>query len=429
MGRRAAGLLVVLAIPFISGRHVHSTDGIVDAVIIGLVAAAGVVSWLVTRWRVEGGTLQVDTGLLRRQKVRVPLSRIQSVDVVRPGTARVFGLAEVRVRTAGGHGGDARLAYLPGAAAERVRLSLLELAQGGSAAVAVAERLLARVDNRRLLVAVLLRSRTVGPLVLVAAFLLAAARLGHGRGSSSLAGAALVTALAAVTAFLRQLNSLASFSVAEAGDGLHVRGGLVATVAETIPRHRIQALRQIEPLVWQGLGWAQLQADVAGRQRRRGEDRAAGGQLRALLPVGTRQEAAQLLGALLPGARPGEGSAPPARARIKAPLSYHFLRAGVWPDRAAAATGRLERTSTWVPLAKVQSIRWVQGPVQRRLGLATVHLDVAGHRVGVALEDRSVGEAVELAEQLADLCRQAREAARASRATVVAQGSPLPAAG
>ncbi|MHB1500326.1 MAG: PH domain-containing protein, partial [Candidatus Dormibacteria bacterium] len=38
----------------------------------------------------------------------------------------------------------------------------------------------------------------------------------------------------------------------------------------------------------------------------------------------------------------------------------------------------MRRVITWVPLAKVQSVRWTQGPLQRRLRLASVHLDIAG---------------------------------------------------
>ena len=70
--------------------------------------------------------------------------------------------------------------------------------------------------------------------------------------------------------------------------------------------------------------------------------------------------------------------------------------------------GRLRRTTTWIPLEKVQSVRWVQGPVQRRLGLASVRLDVAGRRVTAALQDRSVAEAGALLRRLPALARTAR---------------------
>ena len=72
----------------------------------------GLVKWLVTRWALDGSTLRIETGLFRRDARQLPLSRIQAVDVVRPFLARVFGLAELRVRLAGSGRSNGRLAYL-----------------------------------------------------------------------------------------------------------------------------------------------------------------------------------------------------------------------------------------------------------------------------------------------------------------------------
>src|SRR5262249_48489882 len=79
---------------------------------------------LVTRWKVDGATLRIETGLLRRDSRQLPIARIQAVDLVRPFLARMLGLAELRVRLAGAGDADARLAYLtePGAEALRARL-------------------------------------------------------------------------------------------------------------------------------------------------------------------------------------------------------------------------------------------------------------------------------------------------------------------
>jgi putative membrane protein len=108
------------------------------------------------------------------------------------------------------------------------------------------------------------------------------------------------------------------------------------------------------------------------------------------------------------GAPPAPSERPPRHARWKAPLMYHFLAWGGDDHDVVAARGRLRRTTTWIPLEKVQSVRWVQGPVQRRLGLASVRLDVAGRRVTAALQDRSVAEAGALLRRLPALARTAR---------------------
>jgi putative membrane protein len=106
---------------------------------------------------------------------------------------------------------------------------------------------------------------------------------------------------------------------------------------------------------------------------------------------------------------------PPGCAGWKAPLQYHFLAWGGDDRYLVAARGRIRRTTTWIPLEKVQSIRWEQGPVQRRLWLASVRLDVAGRRTTGSVQDRDVAEADDLLRRLPALTRAARtRAARAS---------------
>ena len=127
-GRAFVPLVVILAI-FLVQRQ-DGWNAIFHLAAVGVVVVGGVVSWLVTRWRVEDGTLRVETGLLRRSSQRFPLGRVQAIDVVRPGIARALGVAELRLRTAGDTGEEGRLAYLPVADAERVRARLLALAHG-----------------------------------------------------------------------------------------------------------------------------------------------------------------------------------------------------------------------------------------------------------------------------------------------------------
>ena len=80
--------------------------------------------------------------------------------------------------------------------------------------------------------------------------------------------------------------------------------------------------------------------------------------------------------------------------------------------RAVATSGRVQKVTEWVPLAKVQSVRLVEGPVQRLLGVATVHLDTAGRNIHVAARDRDVSECSQLLRDLPVACRNARPPAR-----------------
>jgi putative membrane protein len=419
-GRQMMSLLVVLIGIAVLNQH---QDGnlVADVVVIVAALVGGFVSWLVTRWQIAGGVLRIDTGLLRRDSRRFPLSQIQAVDVVQTGLARLLGLAELQLRIAGGDSArGGRLACLRLAEAEQLRRQLLALTvvpAGGlvlppTQAEAVqdpagppAARTLFRVHASRLPVAILLtRSGATVLVVAVATWLTA-----HFTGSAGVIAPFLPVAFGVAATLWRQFNGEYGTTVVAAQDGIRLRSGLVQRTAETIRPGRIQAVRVIEPLIWRPLGWCRLEVDVAGARQAR-EDRAEGQRLRALIPVGSRAEADLLLAALL-SSPPLPSQPAPARARWKAPLSYHFLSWNGDDRYVVAARGRVRRETTWVPLEKVQSIRWVQGPLQRRIGLATVHLDVAGKRVSAKIEDRDSAEALQILAALPDLARAARSRA------------------
>jgi putative membrane protein len=418
-GRQMMSLLVLVAGIVVADHRQAGSDLITDLAIIGLALAGGFISWLVTRWQISDGVLRVETGLLRRDSRRFPLSQIQAIDVVQTGLARVLGLAELHLRVAGGESGrGGRLACLRLADAEQLRRELLTLAASASAsagpvrdrdaaaATAAAagdgERLLFRVRPARLPAAILLsRAGAVAAVVAAATCLTVVLS-----GKTSTVAPFLPVVLGVVANLWRQLNGEYGTTVTAARDGIRLRSGLIQTTAETIRPGRIQAVRLVEPLIWRMFGWCRLEVDVAGARQRR-ENHAEGQRLRAVIPVGSRAEAEQMLAELL-GEPPRPTLRPPAAARWKAPLTYHYLGWNCDERYAAAARGRVCRQTTWVPLEKVQSVRWVQGPAQRRLGLATVYLDVAGKRVSARSQDRGSAEALAILGRLPDLTRAAR---------------------
>lgn len=81
-------------------------------------------------------------------------------------------------------------------------------------------------------------------------------------------------------------------------------------------------------------------------------------------------------------------------------LAGRRLRSG-WTDSCIVTErGLVTWTRTVVPVRRIQSMRIDQNPFQRRLGLATVHLDVAGSVTAVELRDLSVADAVGLPDLL-----------------------------
>ncbi len=391
------------------GRGEDQTQLWLDLAFAGTGVLAGVIYWAVTRWRVSGSDLQIETGLLRRQSVRIPIARLQSVDVVRPFTARLFGLSELRATVAGHGSAHGRLAYLPQARAEQVRARLLALAHGLPGQTAEpGQRPLVAVANGRLVASTLLG----GPALFVLAVLGAAVWIGtatHHLGPVLAAFAPPMVPTALVVA--RRVNSEFSQRVALAPDGLRVVGGLLETRSETIPAGRVQAWRWTEPLLWRPFGWVRLDVDIAHqRGGRHGDEGDSERVQRALLPVGTRDQAWMLLALVATPLDPLSTLAhrPPRRALLKAPLS--FVNLGFCHDEviALASFGRFSRHVVLVPLDKVQSLRTVQGPLARRLGLATLHLDIAGRRWRAAAHARDAAEADAVLARLVPLTRRAR---------------------
>ncbi|MEN3341616.1 MAG: putative rane protein [Actinomycetota bacterium] len=406
-GRAAVALAVVVLPSALGGRDL--SESAIQLGLVVVLALLGFVSWLVTRWRIDGDDLRIETGLLRRQSLRFPLSQVQAIDVVRPGLARLFRVAELRLRLGGAAGATARLAYLPEREAEPLRARLLALAHGGAEPEAPAaeapERVLASVPAGRLAASILLSDVGLAAEAVLAG--LVATAVVSPAAAAGVAGGGAAWILAAGTLVWRRFNQEYRLTLAEAHDGLRLRSGLVALTAETIRPGRVQAVRMVEPLLWRLLGWCRLEVDLAGRQRAKGEGEAQRGQLRAVLPVGSRRLALELVERILADA-PRERLPPPRRVLLKSPLRYRFLSWGRSDTCAVAVTGRIRRVTAWVPLVKVQSFRRVQGPVQRRLNLASIHLDTAGRSVHATLRDRDVREADVALDDLVRLARAAR---------------------
>jgi len=435
-GRHFTSLVILLVIlVVVNGRKSGGGEFISEGVVIFVVLVAGIINWAVTRWRVDAGVLFIETGLIRRQSLRFPLSQVQAIDVVQTGLARALGLASIQLRMAGADSSKARLIALRRADAVKLRSDLLSLAKttktspatsasrttrapvaATPAEVQADERVLFRVQPGRLVGGLLLSITGVILAVIIAAVVVIAVAV-H---STAASGIYLPFLIGAIFGVWRQFNGEYGTVVALAPDGLRLRSGLIQTTAETIRPGRVQAVRLVEPLVWRWLGWGRLEVDVAGSRQRR-ENRSEAKRWRALVPVGNRAEAERMLAELVTDP-PRPTARPPASTRWKAPLNYHFLAFGGDDHYAVASRGRLRRTTTWIPLEKVQSVRWVQGPVQRRLGLASVKLDVAGKRVTAAATDRTVAEAAELLTRLPAQARAARHPLKRAPAS----GQPIP---
>lgn len=385
------------------------------AVIVAIcVLGAGVlslVSWYNTGYHVVGRELRIYEGLLWRRTRAIPLERLQAVEVVRPLLAQLTGLAELRLEVVGGASTEAPLAYLTVADAVALRERLLALA-GRAAPAAEDGSLPARreplhtISNRDLVVSQLLTPQLIlvpfGAVWIVVQFLLEASW-------SFIAVASTMTAIAGV--LLRPIRRVLvdwNFQIARDEAGLRVRRGLVETRSQVVPLHRVQGVVASWPLLWRPLRWLRLRLEVAGFG---GPEMDGSNPAEHLLPVGAPATAERLLAEVLPGVNLVSLplTPPPPRARWRHPLAYRALGAGLADGVFAVRSGRLTRRVVLLPYARIQSVRVVRGPVQRRLGLASVHVDAAAGFTAVA-RDRDVAEAWALAAELTRRARAARAA-------------------
>ena len=417
------GSRYVLLLGAVFGQQaVRSGDGrvllVLGVALVPLAVLAGLVSWLFTRFQVQDGELRITSGVLFRRNRRVPLARVQSVDVVRPLLARVLGLAELRLEVAGRGSSEGRLSYLAEAQAVALRRTLLALTTGPAAAdvpgtlTGSDQPLLEETDERAVLrvpTSTLIASSLLGGpvVVLVIAALTTLVTL---LIAPSAIGAVLATVVAGsftlLSMVVRQLLSEYGFAVATTEQGLRLRHGLLDTRSQTIPAGRVQALRMSQPLLWRPFGWVRVDIDVAGYSGNAAQESSA---TSALLPVAPRAVADWLIAEVLGCSPPPATARVPERARWRAPVQHRRLAYGVDATHLVTSYGVLNRTTDVVPLAKAQSLRMTQGPWQRRLRLASLHVDVAGRQIaGTAARHRDAAEAAAVLAQLTDLARAAR---------------------
>ncbi|MFI9641500.1 PH domain-containing protein [Micromonospora sp. NPDC051925] len=381
-----------------------------------------VVSWYNTGYHLVGRELRVHEGLLWRRTRAIPLERLQAVEVVRPLLAQLTGLAELRLEVVGGGKTEAPLAYLSVADAARLRQRLLTVAAGmpdqetvgatpqpngvaevGAAAATAtsadrepAGRPLHAVTNTDLLVSQLLTPQAFllpfGVAFVVAQFL--------SEGSwSFIAVASTLTAMAGVLLQpVRRVLDDWNFRLAREPGRLRIHNGLLETRVQTVPLERVQTVGVTWPLLWRMKGWLRLRLEVAGYSSGEADDRTRPDRL---LPVGDPTVGAMIVDEVLPGVRLTALplTPPPSRARWLRPLSARMLGAGLHERVFAVRSGLLTRQLALVPYARIQSVRVVQGPTQRRLRLATVHVDTAGGS-GAAAYHRDLAEAWALAAEL-----------------------------
>jgi putative membrane protein len=391
----------------------HGALGPLGWILLALLVAGavfGAASWLRTKYWVEQDELRVDTGLISRQSRRIRIDRLQGIDIAQPFVARLFGLAELKMDVAGGSAREGSLAFLRLADAQRLKEVLLarrDVVRSGPEVAASAkplpEQLLARVDPMMLMVSILLSPATVALLLSAAGSVVLLALTGAWTGLSAMVP--IVGGLA--VALFRRFVGYYNFTVSQTTAGLQVRRGLFDLSSQTIALPRVQGIVVTEPLLWRPLGWVRLDVSIAGYAKDGDND---GPSASTILPVGPRRVVAQMARHVLQGLDVDRVlvSEPPEKARWVAPVARRFLAAGIGENLVVSKDGWFTRRTHAVPHARVQSLRLSQGPWQRRLGLADLHVDSPPGPVHVRARHRLASEARRMLEREAQISRDAR---------------------
>jgi len=419
--------------------------------LLGVFTAAVLVSWWFTRYQVSAEHVRVRSGVLFRQERQARLDRVQAIDIHRPFLPRVLGLAELKFEVADAGQSAVSLAYLTHAQARALRAELLgrlglPAARPGTAEGPAGpgpagepglpgprrapwaptgdeEHPVLAVPVARLVGSVL-ASGTAVVLALLLAAVPAVLLLDPARGAGLLA-AWLPGLISFGTVAYRRVEQGWRFRLLRIPEGMRVRHGLLGVRSQTVPAGRIQAVGVDQPVLWRPFGWYRVRVNVAGYGAAAGESDA----LRStLLPVGTLPEVRTVLHLALPRVRGDELSAllgeglhgagdegrfttSPRRARWLDPLTHRRTGFAATDDVLAVRSGRLARRTAVVPHEKTQSVAVTQGPLERALGLADVHLHSTPGPVTVLVPHLDTGDARALAAAQAEHAAGARRLA------------------
>ncbi len=386
---------------------------------VGLAAlaagAAGFVSWRFTRFVIDADELRVDTGAIFRRSTRIAFDKVQSIDVVQPFAARLFGLAELQIDV-GSHE-RSKLRYLQLTRAYALRDYLLARARGHQAQAAEAaqpvslltdlhedDEVLVQVPPQTLLLAAVTSHEfwaiVLGGLLIVV--------IGLAIGQWWLLLAAAIPTISGLFGFVsRRVTGQFNYTLSRRRHGLRISRGLTSLTSQSLPPRRVQAAQVSQSPVWRRLGLYRIDIEVIGWGAvTDNEDKS--GVSTILLPAGTMAQVQVALGAIWPRTDFTKVDLQPAprRARWLHPFSGPFLRWGHDEDLVVSRHGWLVRRWQLVPHARIQSVRIVQGPLSRRLGLADLEFHTAGMHISAEASGVDAGQVRERQAELLELLHQ-----------------------
>ena len=218
-----------------------------------------------------------------------------------------------------------------------------------------------------------------------------------------------------------RFDGAANFKITPSGQGgVTLRYGFTGTHTQNVMVERIQALAVEQSILWRVFGWYRIKMTIAGIGVEQNDNQKLVTR-NVALPVGNRQEALMVLRLLLPALDEAQAQVlldtadgslkrqqPQVPAMIVTPSSARWMDLLTWKRNGVTtvgytagsvqATTRIDsdaarssvgehtrgdlllirggyfiRTLSIVPVSRVLSVSWGQGPLQRAFGCASVH--------------------------------------------------------
>jgi putative membrane protein len=425
----------VVGLPAVVGLTSDADFGILLLIALGgaAVAAAGAYAfWRRFGYGVGEGEIVIESGILQRQRRVIPFDRIQDIDIEQGLLARMFGTAKVRIETGGGAKDEGSLDSVSLVEAHRLREVLRRghadsgATEDSSVPVAVEEPLLFHMDFKRVLLAGLFNFSLVYLAVIFGSFEYLEALFGFDPlkmewieparalaqtatwGLTALA-LSIILLLGTVAGVVRTVARDYDFRLTRAGGGLRRRRGLLTLSEALIPFRRVQLSVIRSGPIARFFGWFRLEFQTLSADAAK-----AGNQVAA--PFARIEEVQLVLAEVSQEDLPSDED----YVRVsKRHILRQSLRWALWlavpvlvtslfrPELlllllllpfligAAALQWRHHRycltplhlyvrhgfltRRLWIsPYERVQALAFVQGPLQRRLKLATLAIDTAG---------------------------------------------------
>lgn len=390
--------------------------GIMAGIWLLFAVVHGYFDWRFTRFVINDEQVRIDRRFINHTSERISFTKIQSVDVVQPFAARMLGLAKLVIDV--GNATDRKeIEFLSRSRATKLRNYLMARAHGQRVSVDATEETPAAFDadlnrddeivvratpGRLILAAITKLSFIIGAVILIVVLVGGAVAKFLGPALGGTFAIALVLFNIVSDSVLKQWN----YTLSRSDSGVRVARGMTSLTSQSVPVDRIQGISIEQGIIWRPLGLYRVEMTVLGSKLFGGDATDS----HVLVPAGRMDEVRAALRAVWPSLDLDaiEMHPAPRRARWLHPIQWKTLTWGYDDSVVVSQGGVFDRSIVIVPHARVQSVELAQGPLRRRLGLATTSVHITTGPV--AWEAKAIDQATarEFVLSEMDRCRTAR---------------------